>query len=86
MAGIMARSRVETKAKLAGGIDGKSVQMLDAPAEMRDALIEVALADSANWIAKANEKGFAGEEIFGDWIALTEKWAGEVSANGYPWD
>lgn len=86
MAEIMARSRIETKAKLAAGIDGKAVKMLEAPAEMRDALIKVALADSANWVAKANEKGFAGEEIFGDWIALTEKWGGEVSANGYPWD
>jgi TRAP-type C4-dicarboxylate transport system substrate-binding protein len=86
MAEIMARSRVETKAKLAEGIDGKKVEMIDAPADMREALIEVALADSENWVQKANEKGFEGETMYNDWIALTEKWAAEVEANGYPWD
>lgn len=86
MSGIMAKSRVDTKAKLAAGIDGKSVEMLDAAAGMREALVEVALADSANWIKKANDKGFEGEKLFSEWIALTEKYAAEVQAKGYPWD
>lgn len=86
MAGIMAKSRTETKAKLAAGIDGKSVEMLDAADGMREALVEVALADSANWVKKANDKGFDGNKLFGEWIALTEKYAAEVQANGYPWD
>jgi TRAP-type C4-dicarboxylate transport system substrate-binding protein len=86
MAGIMARSRIETKAKLAAGIDGKAVEMLGAPTEMREALIEVALADAANWIAKADQKGIDGKAFFGEWIALTEKWAAEVAAKGYPWE
>jgi TRAP-type C4-dicarboxylate transport system substrate-binding protein len=66
MAGIMARSRIETKARLAERIDGKAVEMLDASTDMREALIEVALADAANW------------------IALTEEWAADVAAKGYP--
>jgi TRAP-type C4-dicarboxylate transport system substrate-binding protein len=86
MAEIMAQSRVETKAKLAAGIEGKAVTMIDAPADMRDALVEVALADAVNWKTKANEKGFDGEAIFTDWIALTEKYSQDVAANGYPWD
>lgn len=86
MAEIMARSRVETKAKLAAGIEGKAVNMIDAPADMRDALVEVALADAANWVAKANGKGFDGDAIFADWIALTEKHKQAVAADGYPWD
>jgi hypothetical protein len=53
---------------------------------MREALIEVALADSANWIAKADKKGMDGKAFFGEWIALTEKWAAEVAAKGYPWE
>jgi TRAP-type C4-dicarboxylate transport system substrate-binding protein len=65
MAEIMARSRVDTKAKLAEGIDGKKVTMIDAPAEMRDALVKVALADSANWVTKANDKGFDGDAVTG---------------------
>lgn len=85
MAEIMARSRIDTKAKLAAGIDGKSVAMIDAPAGMREALVEVALADAANWKTKANEKGLDGGAIFADWIALTEKYAQDVAANGYPW-
>lgn len=85
MAEIMARSRIDTKAKLAAGIDGKSVTMIDAPAGMREALVEVALADAANWKTKANEKGLDGGAIFADWIALTEKYAQDVAANGYPW-
>jgi hypothetical protein len=40
--------------------------MLDASTDMREALIEVALADAANW------------------IALTEEWAADVAAKGYP--
>lgn len=86
MAQIMARSRIDTKAKLAAGIDGKKVTMIDAPAAMRDALVKVALEDSANWVKKADGKGFAGQTLFGEWIALTEKYKAEVAAKGYPWD
>ena len=86
MAEIMARSRTETKAKLAEGIDGKKVEMIDAPAEMTDALVEVALADNVNWVNKANEKGLDGEQISKDWLALVEKYRADVAANGYPWD
>ncbi len=86
MAKIMARSRTETKAKLAEGIEGKKVTMLDAPAEMREALVKVSLEDSANWVKKANDKGFEGQNFFGEWIAMTEKYKKDVEANGYPWD
>jgi TRAP-type C4-dicarboxylate transport system substrate-binding protein len=86
MAGVMSNSRTETKAKLAAGVDGNSVEMLDAAPGMQEALVEVALADSANWVTKANEKGFDGETLLGEWFALTEKYAAEVEANGYPWD
>lgn len=86
MAEIMARSRVDKKKKLAAGIDGKSVTMINAPAEMREALVKVSLEDSANWIKKANDKGFDGEKMFGEWIALTEKWKKRVATKGYPWN
>ena len=52
---------------------------------MRQALVDVALADSANWKSKANEKGLDGEANFADWIALTDKYKQDVAANGYPW-
>ena len=86
MAEIMANSRTETKAMLAAGIDGKKVEMLDAPAEMREALVAEALKDNANWVTKANEKGFDGAAISRDWTALIQKYADEVSAKGYPWN
>ncbi len=86
MARIMANSRVETKAMLAEGIDGKKVEMIDAPEEMRQALIEEALKDNANWVEKANQKGLDGETIASEWLALTEKYRQDVEANGYPWE
>ena len=86
MAEIMARSRIDTKAKLAEGIDGKKVTMIDPPAEMREALVKVALDDSSNWVTKADGKGFDGKAMFGEWIALTDKFKAELAANGYPWD
>jgi hypothetical protein len=45
MAGIMAESRTETKAMLAEGIDGKKVEMLDAPEEHARGADRSALAD-----------------------------------------
>jgi len=86
MAEIMARSRSETKARLAAGVDGNVVEMIDPPAEMRDALVQVALEDAANWVTKANDKGFDGQGLFNEWIALTDKYKADVTANGYPWD
>ncbi len=86
MARIMANSRTETKAKLAEGIEGKKVTMIDAPEDMRAALIEVALADNVNWVKKADEKGLDGDQLSKDWLALTEKYRAEVEANGYPWN
>ncbi|MEY8837539.1 TRAP transporter substrate-binding protein DctP [Cribrihabitans sp. XS_ASV171] len=86
MARIMANSRTETKAKLAEGIDGKKVTMIDAPEDMRAALIDVALADNVNWVKKADEKGLDGEQLSKDWLSLTEKYRAEVEANGYPWE
>ncbi|MEQ8291413.1 MAG: TRAP transporter substrate-binding protein DctP [Roseovarius sp.] len=86
MAKIMANSRVETKAMLAEGIDGKKVEMIDAPEEMRQALIEEALKDNVNWVEKANAKGLDGETISQDWLSLAEKYQKEVEENGYPWD
>jgi len=86
MARIMSNSRTETKAKLAAGIDGKKVEMLDAPEAMTAALVSEALKDNANWIKKANDKGLAGENIISDWQALVEKYKSEVGANGYPWE
>ena len=85
MAEIMARSRTETKAKLAEGVDGKPITMVEPSAGMREALVEVALADVANWKAKAGDKGLDGETIFAEWIALTDKYRQDVAANGYPW-
>lgn len=85
MAEIMARSRVDTKAKLAEGIDGKKIEMIDAPAEMHDALRKVALADSKTWIEKANTKGFDGQAMYDKWIGLTDKYHKEVTEKGYPW-
>jgi TRAP-type transport system periplasmic protein len=86
MAEIMYRSRTETKAKLAEGVEGYTVTMLDAPAEMRDALVAVALEQAGNWVQKADAKGLEGETILDDWMALTGKYQSEVDANGYPWD
>lgn len=86
MAEIMAKSRIETKAKLAEGIDGKKVEMIDAPEEMRKALIEVALKDNANWVAKADDKGLDGATISSEWLALVEKYRDMVEKDGYPWD
>jgi TRAP-type C4-dicarboxylate transport system substrate-binding protein len=86
MAEIMANSRINTKAKLAEGIDGKKVEMIDAPEEMRQALIEEALKDNVNWVEKANNKGLDGETISQEWLALTEKYRQEVEDNGYPWE
>jgi len=85
MAEIMANSRTETKARLAEGIDGKQVTMLDPTEGVREALVDVALKDVAKWIEKADAKGFDGEKLQAEWIALTEKYAAEVAANGYPW-
>lgn len=86
MAEIMARSRIDTKAKLAEGVDGKKITMIDPPAEMRDALVKVALEDAANWVTKADGKGFEGQALFAEWIALTDKHKAELDAKGYPWD
>lgn len=86
MAQIMAKSRVETKAKLAAGIDGKKVEMIDAPKEMREALIEEALKDNIGWVRKADKKDLDGEKIAQEWLALTDKYRKEVETNGYPWE
>jgi TRAP-type C4-dicarboxylate transport system substrate-binding protein len=86
MAEIMYNSRTETKAKLAEGIDGKAVEMLDPEEGMREALVEVALAQSGTWVEKANAKGLDGETVLADWLALTQKYQDELNANGYPWD
>lgn len=86
MAEIMYNSRTETKAKLAEGIDGEAVTMLDPEEGMREALVEVALAQSGTWVEKAGAKGLDGETILADWLALTQKYQDELDANGYPWD
>jgi len=85
MAEIMYNSRTETKAKLAAGVDGESVTMLDPAPGMRDALVEVALAQSDAWVEKADGKGLDGSAIMADWMALTEKYQQKLDAEGYPW-
>lgn len=86
MAEIMHNSRTETKAKLAEGIDGKKVQMIDAPAEMRAAMIAEAEKDAVNWIEKAQAKGLEAEAIRGEFKSLLDKYQGEVESQGYPWE
>lgn len=86
MAEIMYTSRTETKAKLAEGIDGEAVEMLDPEEGMREALVEVALAQSGAWVEKAKAKGLDGDTVMADWLALTQKYQDELDANGYPWD
>lgn len=86
VAKVMYESRTKTKAELAAGIDGKKITMHDAPLAMRKALIEVAEADSANWVAKANDKGLPGDKILGDYRALVNKYQKIKDTKGHPWD
>lgn len=86
MARIMTNSRTETKAMLAAGIDGKKIEMIEAPESMRAALIEEALKDNAKWIEKANAKGLDGETIAQQWLDLSAKYRQEVVEKGYPWE
>lgn len=81
----MHASRTETKAELAAGIDGHVIEMIDAPAEMRAALIEVAEADAQSWVAKADDKGLEGAAVLDDFRALVEKYQAELDEKGYPW-
>lgn len=82
----MYRSRTDTKKELAQGIDGNKVEMIDAPEEMRQALIDIAEADSGRWVEKAEKKGLDGKKIAADFAALIEKYKEKQSAEGYPWD
>jgi TRAP-type C4-dicarboxylate transport system substrate-binding protein len=86
VAKVMFESRTQTKAELAAGIGGKKITMHDAPPAMRKALIEVAEADAANWVSKANGKGLPGGKILDDYRALVNKYQKIKDTKGHPWD
>jgi len=85
MAEIMYTQRSETKARLAAGIDGKKVQMVQPSEDMRAALMAAAEKDADNWLEKANGKGLDGDAILARYRALVDKYQADVDANGHPW-
>ncbi|SFE60234.1 TRAP-type C4-dicarboxylate transport system, substrate-binding protein [Sulfitobacter brevis] len=85
MAEIMHTSRTETKAKLAAGIDGKKVEMIDAPDDMRKAMIDLAEKDAVNWAEKANGKGLDADAVRGDFDKRVADYQAKVDSEGYPW-
>lgn len=86
MAEIMYTLRIETKAKLAEGIDGKTVEMVEPQEGMRAALIEAAEKDADNWVAKANAKGLDGTAILNAYRELVDGYQAEIDADGHPWE
>lgn len=86
MARIMHESRTETKARLAEGIDGYKIEMVEPAEEFRAQMIAAAEADGDKWIDKAEAKGLDADGIRADFNTLIERYQAEADANGYPWD
>ncbi|WP_281968278.1 C4-dicarboxylate TRAP transporter substrate-binding protein [Roseovarius nanhaiticus] len=86
MAEIMSTLRVKTKAQLVEGIDGHSIEIVEPDDGMRATLIQAAEKDAQNWLAKAENKGLDGEEIFAAYRDLVESYQAGVDADGYPWE
>jgi len=85
MAKVMVNSRVQTKAELEKGIDGKKVIVTKAPAAMREMLAKEAAKDVQKWLGKAKKKGLDGPAILADFKKLYDKYDAERKAKGYPW-
>lgn len=85
MAMLMHASRTETKARLAEGINGHSVEMIDPDPDARAALIEVAEAHGQRWLDRAADKGLDGPAIAAAFAELVGDYIAIVESEGYPW-
>lgn len=86
MAMLMHASRTDTRDRLAAGIDGNVVEMVEPDADARAALIEVAEAHGARWAERATEKGLDAGAIQGRFRELVDQHLAIVESDGYPWD
>lgn len=85
MAKVMVTSREETKAELQKGIDGKKLELIQAPAAMKAALAKEAAKDVEKWLAKAKKKNLDGQAILADFKKVYARYDAERKAKGYPW-
>lgn len=85
MAKTMVNSRNETKAALQKGIDGKKVELIQAPADMKKMLAAEAAKDVQKWLGKAKKKNLDGQAILAEFKKLYDKYDMERKTKGYPW-
>lgn len=86
MAEIMRTLRIETRDKLATGVDGYKVEVIEPSEEMRAGLMEAAERDVSKWIEKAERKGLDSESILSSYRNSVNHYQLEVDNNGYPWE
>lgn len=85
MAMLMNASRTDTRDRLAAGIDGHVVEMVEPDADARAALIEVAEAHGARWAERAEQKGLDAAAISARFAELVDQHLAIVAEQGYPW-
>ncbi|MGY6533844.1 MAG: TRAP transporter substrate-binding protein DctP [Pararhodobacter sp.] len=86
MAMMMHASRTDTRDRLAAGINGHSIEMIEPDADARAALIEVAEAHGARWAERAEQKGLDAAAISARFRELVDQHLAVVEEQGYPWN
>ncbi len=83
---IMHDARKAARTKLQKGVDGHSVQIHTPDPSFVPKLADIADADSAKWIEKADAKNLPGERLMAAYQALVDKYVAERDSKGYPWN
>lgn len=82
---ILTAANDSAVSKMAEGIDGRKVEIIELPAEERAKLVAAGEKYLGAWQEQINEAGMNGQEMLDSYKALIAKYSAERDSKGYPW-
>lgn len=83
----LAKDNSDAVAKIQSGDgEGTPTEVMDLPADQKQALLEAAAPYLEDWKAKTNAMGIDADAYLAEWHQRLAKYQAELEANGYPWD
>lgn len=85
LAQLMMEEQAKVKAEMQAGIDGKSIAVVELPADGKKRLMDMSGKQIDKWSREASQDGLDAEAIIADYRDRIAAYRKELDARGYPW-